>query len=315
MRGKEERLRPLREDDKYRHPAVLDEGVRIIGDNLADVTAEIGAHAEIGPGVVIRRKAAIYGFCRVFDSDVGERASVSPFSVVRAEVGNDAFIGDGSLVGVFGGERAVLGYDCFIGMRSVIHGGVRVGEGVVVGAGSVVEEDVEDYTVVMGRPAEYAGEVVRVSGNAFVGGEETVAQVRAVTRGEDSGWETVGLVDSVGVNLSVITWDRDLLERLLRLLGRFRGEVDWGEFEVENVKFYGVAASSRRPPERVVDRVRELLLEGHERLVACILDCPKRYGRDVVVRSGRLSDEAVTGPLRARGSRYYRRTEEGLSVI
>ncbi|AAM02274.1 acyltransferase [Methanopyrus kandleri] len=308
-------LRPLREDDKYRHPAVLDEGVKIIGDNLADVTAEIGAYAEIGPSVVIRRKAAIYGFCRVFDSDVGERASISPFSIVRADVGNDAFIGDGSMIGAIGEDRAKLGYDCFIGMRCVVYGGVKVGDGAIVGAGSVVEEDVEPYTVVMGRPAEYVGDTVRISANTFVGGEEASAQARMVTRGYDTGWETLGCTESRGVNLTVVTFDREVWERLMGLLGRFRGEVDHGTFRFEGVEFFGIAASSERPPRRVVDKIRELLLERAERLVACILDCPKGYGRDVVVRSGRISDERVTGPLRARGSRYYRRTEEGLHTV
>ncbi len=302
-------FRPLREDDKLRHPAVVDEHVRIIGDNLADVTAEIGAYAVVGPSVVIRRKAAVYGFCRVFDSDIGERASVSPFCVVRGEVGNDAFIGDGSVIG-FDGDRAKLGYDCFLGMRVVVPGGVTVGEGAVVGAGSRVEDDVDDYTVVTGDPAEYAGDVARFSGHAFVGGEETEVRARLATRGYDTGWEHVASVDSVGVNLALVTWDERVRDEVLAGLGRWKGSVEHGRFSFGDVSLYGIAASARKPPVKAVERVRRVIVDDHERILCCILDCPSRYGRDVVVRSGRLCDEPVTGPLRARGSRYYR-TEDG----
>lgn len=46
-----------------------------------------------------------------------------------------------------------LGRRCWIGMRALIMPGVRVGEGAVVGAGSIVTADVEPYTIVAGAPA------------------------------------------------------------------------------------------------------------------------------------------------------------------
>lgn len=42
---------------------------------------------------------------------------------------------------------------CCLGMRSIIMPGVTVGEGAIVGAGSVVTHDVPPYTVVTGNPA------------------------------------------------------------------------------------------------------------------------------------------------------------------
>jgi acetyltransferase-like isoleucine patch superfamily enzyme len=48
----------------------------------------------------------------------------------------------------------VVGNDVWIGRRSLILANVRIGDGAVVAAGSVVTRDVEPYTVVGGVPAQ-----------------------------------------------------------------------------------------------------------------------------------------------------------------
>jgi acetyltransferase-like isoleucine patch superfamily enzyme len=47
-----------------------------------------------------------------------------------------------------------LGPDCWIGMGVCILPGVTIGEGCVVGAGSVVTRDLEPYSVAVGNPAK-----------------------------------------------------------------------------------------------------------------------------------------------------------------
>ncbi len=47
-----------------------------------------------------------------------------------------------------------LGDGCWIGMRAMIMPGVRIGEGAVVAANSVVTKDVPPYTIVGGSPAK-----------------------------------------------------------------------------------------------------------------------------------------------------------------
>ncbi|CAG7786545.1 unnamed protein product, partial [Allacma fusca] len=56
---------------------------------------------------------------------------------------------------VFEVAKAItIGDDVWIGGMAVICPGVKIGNGVVVGAGSVVTKDVPDYVVVAGNPAK-----------------------------------------------------------------------------------------------------------------------------------------------------------------
>ena len=47
-----------------------------------------------------------------------------------------------------------IGNDVWIGACSIILKGVKIGDGAIVGAGSVVTKDVEPYSVVAGNPAK-----------------------------------------------------------------------------------------------------------------------------------------------------------------
>ena len=54
----------------------------------------------------------------------------------------------------FARERPIIiGNDVWIGSRVIILGGVRIGDGAIIGAGSVVTHDVPPYVVVGGNPA------------------------------------------------------------------------------------------------------------------------------------------------------------------
>jgi acetyltransferase-like isoleucine patch superfamily enzyme len=88
----------------------------------------------------------------------------------KVEIGEGTIIGGGALVidtdfhprlpdGSWGtdprsvSKPVVIGKKCFIGARAIILKGVRIGDGAVVGAGSVVTKDVLARTIVAGNPA------------------------------------------------------------------------------------------------------------------------------------------------------------------
>lgn len=67
-----------------------------------------------------------------------------------------------------GGDYADLGYrygeihlckGCLIGMESFVMPGVTIGEGAIVGAGSLVTKDVPAWTIATGRPAKVVKQI------------------------------------------------------------------------------------------------------------------------------------------------------------
>lgn len=52
-------------------------------------------------------------------------------------------------------EKTIIGNKVFLGMNAIVLAGVKVGDGAIIGAGSVVTKDVDSYTVVAGNPAKF----------------------------------------------------------------------------------------------------------------------------------------------------------------
>ena len=51
-------------------------------------------------------------------------------------------------------KPVTIGNDVWIGMRSIIMPGVTIGEGAVIGAGSVVTKNIPPYSIAVGTPAK-----------------------------------------------------------------------------------------------------------------------------------------------------------------
>ena len=60
-------------------------------------------------------------------------------------------------------DRIIIGKDAFIGTNAVVHPGVTIGEGAVIGSCSLVLKDCEPWTVYAGVPCRPIGERPRVN--------------------------------------------------------------------------------------------------------------------------------------------------------
>ncbi len=153
-----------------------------------DVT--IGPHVVIGPGTSIGDGVEIRAFCHVEGADLGPGAVVGPFARLRpgtrlergarvgnfveikaallgeevrvghlayvgdAEVGRAANLGAGTITCNYDGfskHATVIGAGAFVGSNAALVAPVTVGDGAVVGAGSVITADVPEDAMAVGR--------------------------------------------------------------------------------------------------------------------------------------------------------------------
>jgi bifunctional UDP-N-acetylglucosamine pyrophosphorylase/glucosamine-1-phosphate N-acetyltransferase len=117
--------------------------------------ASIGPFARIRPGTVLGEGSKAGNFIELKNAKVGEGAKVNHLSYVGdAEVGAAANIGAGTITcnyDGFGKYRTVIGAGAFIGSNTALVAPVTVGEGAVVGAGSVITSDVAADSLALER--------------------------------------------------------------------------------------------------------------------------------------------------------------------
>ena len=153
-----------------------------------DVTVE--PHVVFGPGVEVADGATIHAFSHIEGASIGTKASIGPFARIRpgtrlaartkvgnfvelkkaevaegAKVNHLSYVGDASVgpranIGAgtitcnydgFGKYRTEIGADAFIGSNSALVAPVSIGEGAIVGAGSVITRDVEAGSLALER--------------------------------------------------------------------------------------------------------------------------------------------------------------------
>ena len=126
----------------------------------------------IGRGVNVERKAKF-----PYSISIGNNSGLS----VRCEINGRVYIGDDVLMGPdvimytinhkfqdrktriidqgYSEEKPIyIGNDVWIGRKVIILPGVHIGDGAVIGAGTVVAKDVPPYTVAVGNPMVFKKE-------------------------------------------------------------------------------------------------------------------------------------------------------------
>ncbi|MDP6706837.1 MAG: bifunctional UDP-N-acetylglucosamine diphosphorylase/glucosamine-1-phosphate N-acetyltransferase GlmU [Alphaproteobacteria bacterium] len=110
--------------------------------------ARIGPYARLRPGTQIGTAARIGNFVEVKSAAVAEGAKVNHLAYVGdAHIGAGANVGAGTITCNYDGFNKSLteiGAGAFIGSNTALVAPVRVGDGAIVGAGSVITDEVPD---------------------------------------------------------------------------------------------------------------------------------------------------------------------------
>ena len=160
---------------KYERRVLIGRGTSVGPHAVIYYDVEIGAGTLVGDGASIREQCRVGSQCIIsryvtvnYNTRVGNRTRIMDMTHLTGNsvIGDDVFIScmvatanDNTMVTRRYDEDTVIGPriadKVSIGEGACILPGVRIGEGALVGAGSVVTKDVEAYALVMGVPAKF----------------------------------------------------------------------------------------------------------------------------------------------------------------
>lgn len=177
-----------------RHPGRMSFGANVAIDDYAflDASGSGTAGVQLLDGVVLSRNCIVLGknghvvlkervdvgFNCVFASASGITIGASTIIAGNCYIGGGRYYHDKLETpimdqGAYSRGELVIGENSWIGAGAVILDGVKLGKGVIVGAGAVVTQDAPDYAVLAGVPAR----ILRIreeqsSRNGVAGDEE-----------------------------------------------------------------------------------------------------------------------------------------------
>jgi bifunctional UDP-N-acetylglucosamine pyrophosphorylase/glucosamine-1-phosphate N-acetyltransferase len=128
---------------------------------------EVGPFARLRPGAVLGEGAKVGNFVEVKKATLGQGAKANHLSYIGdATVGAKANIGAGTITcnyDGFGKYRTEIGAGAFIGSNSALVAPVTIGDGAIVGAGSVVTKNVaaDELAIARGEQKGFAGWAAR----------------------------------------------------------------------------------------------------------------------------------------------------------
>jgi len=133
--------------------------VRIISSDCVVATIEddvsVGPFARLREGTVLKSNVKIGNFVEVKNSKIGSRSKAQHLTYLGdATVGEDVNIGAGTITCNFDGKRknpTFIEDEAFIGSNSCLIAPVRIGRGAFVAAGSVITEDVPEWSLAIAR--------------------------------------------------------------------------------------------------------------------------------------------------------------------
>ena len=115
----------------------------------------IGPFARLRPGTKLKTGSRIGNFVEVKAALIGEDAKVNHLSYIGdAQIGARTNIGAGTITCNYDGiakHETRVGKDAFVGSNTALVAPVKIGDGAIVGAGSVITSDVGRETLAVAR--------------------------------------------------------------------------------------------------------------------------------------------------------------------
>jgi bifunctional UDP-N-acetylglucosamine pyrophosphorylase/glucosamine-1-phosphate N-acetyltransferase len=122
--------------------------------------AVIGPFARLRPGADVGEEAHVGNFVEVKAATLGRGVKANHLSYIGdASIGARSNVGAGTITCNYDGfakHRTEIGADVFVGSSSILVAPVRIGDGAMVTAGSVITEDVEADAMAFGRARQEA---------------------------------------------------------------------------------------------------------------------------------------------------------------
>ncbi len=140
--------------------SVLGDGVTVldgcvIEDSRLEDGCSVGPFAHLRPGTIVRRNARVGNFVELKKADLGEGSKANHLSYLGdARIGKRVNVGAGTITCNYDGinkHQTVIDDDVFIGSDVSLVAPVKVGKGAMIGAGSVVTQDVAADALALGR--------------------------------------------------------------------------------------------------------------------------------------------------------------------
>lgn len=151
---------------EYKDQVIL--GDFVVMDGIIEVYKKgkiyVGDYSYVGRArIFCSNNISIGDYCLISDNVCIMDSDLHPFSSEK-RVAIAKRWARGEFPDVYSGivnKPVVLENYCWIGFGTAILKGVRIGEGAIVGANSVVTKDVPPWTIVAGNPAKFIGEIIK----------------------------------------------------------------------------------------------------------------------------------------------------------
>ncbi len=146
----------------YIENSFIDKDSKVINSTIFNSeimnNVSIGPYTHIRPGSRISSDCKVGNFVEIKNSTLGNSVKINHLSYIGdSNVGKFTNIGAGTITANYDGKRkhkTQIGENCNIGSNSVLIAPLNLGNSVTIGAGSVINKNVENYSLAISRPKQ-----------------------------------------------------------------------------------------------------------------------------------------------------------------